>query len=83
MKSVIGCICSHLDSQELHRGASVQSEASSKGYCGSYQVENKVGSVGYAVILPPQAAIHTIFHVSLLKRYHNPTEVTPAHPPEV
>lgn len=37
-------------------------------YAGPFQVQAKVGSATYQLFLQPQAKIHLVFHVSLLKR---------------
>ncbi|XP_071912219.1 uncharacterized protein [Coffea arabica] len=36
-------------------------------YYGPYQIEKRVGAVAYKLKLPSGAAIHPVFHVSLLK----------------
>ena len=45
-------------------------------YCGPFEILAKVGPVAYKLALPPNLRIHTIFHVSILKRYvHDTTHV--------
>lgn len=42
-------------------------EKLSPRYCGPYQVMERVGKVGYKLLLPKHTCIHLIFHMSLLK----------------
>ncbi|KAH9648372.1 Endonuclease [Citrus sinensis] len=39
-------------------------------YEGSFRVVRRVGNVSYQLQLPPRLKIHPVFHVSLLKPYH-------------
>lgn len=45
----------------------------SKRYFGPFKVIERIGKVGYRLQLPPEAKIHPVFHVSLLRQaYGNP-----------
>ncbi|XP_027060833.1 uncharacterized protein [Coffea arabica] len=50
-------------------------------YYGPYQVEQKVGSVAYKLKLPDGCSVHPVFHVSLLKKSANGSQIHPT-PPE-
>ena len=39
-------------------------------YVGPFKILNKMGSQAYELELPPTMKIHDVFHVSLLKHYH-------------
>ncbi|KAK4710921.1 hypothetical protein R3W88_005434 [Solanum pinnatisectum] len=40
-------------------------------YIGPFEVLERVGPVAYKLALPPNlSSVHSIFHVSMLKRYH-------------
>ena len=46
------------------------------GYCGTFQLLEKVGPISYKLALLSPIKIHNVFHVSLLKKYiHDPTHV--------
>lgn len=38
-------------------------------YCGPYPITKRVGTQAYELSLPPHLRIHSVFHVSLLKKY--------------
>ena len=38
-------------------------------YCGPFEILAKVGSVTYRLSQPPIVTIHSVFHVSILKKY--------------
>ena len=38
-------------------------------YCGPFEILSRVGPVAYQLALPPNLKVHTIFHISVLKRY--------------
>lgn len=37
-------------------------------YAGPFKIAQKVGDVAYKLLLPPEAKVHPVFHVSLLKK---------------
>jgi hypothetical protein len=41
----------------------------STGYCGPFEILERIGHVAYMLTLPPSLCIHNVFHVSLLKKY--------------
>ena len=46
-------------------------------WIGPFVVEEKVGMVAYKLVLPASLRIHPVFHVSLLKQYHEDGRVQP------
>ncbi|KAL4388700.1 hypothetical protein GQ457_09G027640 [Hibiscus cannabinus] len=48
-------------------------------YIGSYEIVERVGSVAYRLLLPPELErIHDVFHVSMLRKYRSdPSHVMP------
>ena len=51
-------------------------------YIGPYRVEELINDVAVRLALPPQARIHDVFHVSVLKKFvGTPPSTTPALPP--
>lgn len=50
-------------------------------YYGTFLVEAKIGKVAYRLQLPQEVKIHTVFHVSCLKKFHGTLdETTPTYP---
>ena len=45
-------------------------------YCGSFEVLERIGPVGYRLALLASTRAHNVFHVSLLKKYvYDPNHV--------
>ena len=45
-------------------------------YCGSFEVLERIGPVSYRLAFPASTIAHSVFHVSLLKKYvHDPNHV--------
>ena len=57
----------------------------SPGFIGPYDILERVGPVAYKLALPPDLdKIHSVFHVSMLKRYRSdPSHVLLVEPLEV
>ena len=51
-------------------------------YYGPFQITDKINDVAYKLQLPPQATIHPVFHVSLLRRALNPGMTVETHLPQ-
>ena len=49
-------------------------------YYGPFKVSDMVGSAAYRLELPPEAAVHNVFHVSQLKLFPNPPTSSPTVP---
>ncbi|GMI86211.1 hypothetical protein HRI_002290400 [Hibiscus trionum] len=52
-------------------------------FYGPYKVIKKIGLVAYQLALPPTAKIHSVFHVSLLKKKIGSKTITSLDPQEV
>ena len=45
-------------------------------YCGSFEVLERIGPFAYRLAFPASTRAHSVFHVSLLKKYlHDPNHV--------
>ncbi|KAK9733289.1 hypothetical protein RND81_04G057600 [Saponaria officinalis] len=49
-------------------------------YFGPFPVMSKVGQVSYKLDLPPQAKVHPVFHISLLRKHEGPNPVIQSLP---
>jgi hypothetical protein len=52
-------------------------------YWGPFKIVKKVGPVAYALDLPSSMQVHPVFHVSLLKQYHEGTRIGAPPPPVI
>ncbi|WVY99794.1 hypothetical protein V8G54_025864 [Vigna mungo] len=55
-----------------------------KCFFGAFKITNKLGTVAYALELPPCARIHNVFHISFLRPHKGPLPNSPLQlPPEI
>jgi len=66
-----------------HSVALRQNQKLSPKFFGPFAVTARVGPVAYRLELPPQAKIHPVFHVSLLKEHLGPPPVAPGVVPDI
>ena len=59
-----------LESQAARPSKKLQAQ-----YIGPYQIRKKISSVTYRLELPVTLKIHPVFHISLLKKYEEPTNI--------
>lgn len=51
-----------------------------QGFFGPYRIKRAVGPVAYELELPPEARVHPVFHISMLKRAHGSFSSVPVSP---
>ena len=59
-----------------HSLASRKNKKLSMRYFGPFQIIKKIGSVPYQLLLPENTRIHSVFHVSLLKKFEGNPSLT-------
>ena len=60
--------------------AHVGNQKLQRRYYGPFPIIDRIGNVGYQLKLPPDAQIHNVFHVSLLKPAYHPIQAIPTLP---
>jgi hypothetical protein len=49
-------------------------------FCSPFEILDKIGPIAYMISFPSSMNVHTVFHVSLLKKYvHDPNNVIDWH----
>ena len=51
-------------------------------FYGPFQISERLGAVAYRLILPPTAKLHSVFHVSKLKRFVGDPNIASGFLPE-
>ena len=69
---------------QTYRQTSLSSKAHNKlgqRFFGPYRIKRRIGEVVYELFLPPSSRIHPVFHIFLLKLYHDSTPPSDFHFP--
>ncbi|XP_073219669.1 uncharacterized protein [Cicer arietinum] len=61
--------------------AKKRNEKLSPCFYGPYQISKQIGAVAFELALPPESKIHTVFHVSLLKKAISSSAIPQPLPP--
>ena len=65
------------------KGLNSEISGTAPKYVGPFKVPERIGQVAYKLELPFTMRVHSVFHVSLLKRYHTDGRWVALPPPVI